>query len=269
MEVTLTTLDRTNRKLRHALVAALCFVGCGGASTDGDPQCSYGQRQYGAGQSFPASDGCNTCSCGKDGRVSCTLLACETCESVAEGYSAAMAAAKTCDPQRGDRCGTGISEGLACGCKTFVNDEASEFVAQAVALEQRYTSRACGSGIVCGPCGEPVSAFCSAEGRCESLFEDHDAACKVNGLIYKSGSGDIADPVSCNRCDCQDGELACTEIGCPIACPPGTAYGTQCAQCGPSDACNVVEHGCLPTCTTSGDCAAGTCVEQICRKICG
>jgi len=38
--------------------------------------CSYEGQTYQPGDSFPASDGCNTCSCGADGTVACTLKAC-------------------------------------------------------------------------------------------------------------------------------------------------------------------------------------------------
>jgi hypothetical protein len=39
--------------------------------------CTYGGATYDAGESFDATDGCNTCSC-TDGEVVCTLVACET-----------------------------------------------------------------------------------------------------------------------------------------------------------------------------------------------
>jgi hypothetical protein len=94
-----------------------------------------------------------------------------------------------------------------------------------------------------------------------------EAACKVAGVIYPSGASGIPDPTSCNKCGCEDGQLSCTEIGCPIECPAGTRYGTQCARCGPTDACEVVEHACLPTCTDA--CVNGFCSNGICRQVCG
>jgi hypothetical protein len=249
----------------HAL--ALGVVGCGGTSSGGDQQCSYGGKLFEVGDRFPDTDGCNTCSCGSDGRVSCTLLACETCESVQTRYADAIDEAKTCDPERTDQCNKPFAEGLACGCNTFVNVEQESALAAASGAQQRYEAMACGEGIVCGPCRAPLSAYCSAEGRCEPLFEDGEAACKVNGVVYKSGTSGIADPISCNECQCQDGRLNCTEIGCPIDCPPGTAFGTQCAQCGPTDACQVVEHACLPTC--SDTCEQGACIDLLCKQVCG
>jgi hypothetical protein len=249
------------------MLGALAAAGCGGVSDAVEEACAYGDRSYARGERFPADDGCNTCSCEADGRVSCTLLGCETCDDVSSRYSAAMEAARECEPQQDGQCSELVTEGLACGCQTFVNPANADAIGAASTAQQRYVDMGCGQGIVCGPCRAPTSAFCSSQGRCEPLFEDGDAACKVNGVVYKSGESGIADPVSCNDCQCEDGKLLCTEIGCPIACPSGTAYGTQCAQCGPTDACDIVEHGCLPAC--SDVCEQGFCIDGICRTTCG
>lgn len=248
-------------------IAALVAAGCGGASSTNDAQCTYGDHTHDRGERFPADDGCNTCVCEADGRTSCTLLACETCDSVQARYAAAIEETKTCDPGQNDQCSKLITEGLACGCQTFVNAAKTEALAAALAAQQQYSDMSCGGGVVCGPCRTPTSAFCSSEGRCEPLFGDGEVACKVNGVVYKSGTGGIADPVSCNHCECRDGQLSCTEIGCPVPCPPGTAYGTQCAQCGPTDRCEIVEHACLPTC--SDTCEQGVCIDNICKTVCG
>lgn len=39
-------------------------------------QCSYDGTTYRAGDSFPATDGCNTCFCSDNGAVGCTKKAC-------------------------------------------------------------------------------------------------------------------------------------------------------------------------------------------------
>jgi len=250
-----------------AAIGALAAFGCGGAANSGDEPCRYGGRTYDRGERFEAADGCNTCVCEADGRTSCTLLACETCDDAQARYSAAIDDAKACDPKQPGQCSERITEGLACGCQTYVNADEPEALAAAQAAQQAYTAMSCGDGIVCGPCQAPASAYCSTEGRCEPLFEDGEAACQVNGVIYESGASGIQDPVSCNSCECRDGDLLCTEIGCAVPCPPGTTYGTQCAHCGPSDDCVVVEHGCLPACSDS--CEQGACIEGVCRRICG
>ena len=40
--------------------------------------CNYNDITYQAGDSFEAGDGCNSCTCGEDGNVACTLRACIT-----------------------------------------------------------------------------------------------------------------------------------------------------------------------------------------------
>ena len=37
---------------------------------------SYNEKIYAKGESFPATDGCNTCSCVARGQVECTLMGC-------------------------------------------------------------------------------------------------------------------------------------------------------------------------------------------------
>ncbi|EYF03287.1 hypothetical protein [Chondromyces apiculatus] len=57
-----------------ALIPAL-LTGCVIVSS-GDDACSYGGETYDEGESFPAEDGCNTCSCDSDGSVLCTQIGC-------------------------------------------------------------------------------------------------------------------------------------------------------------------------------------------------
>jgi hypothetical protein len=46
----------------------------GGCSSD--QACAYNQKSYAKGESFPAADGCNTCSCVARGEVACTMMGC-------------------------------------------------------------------------------------------------------------------------------------------------------------------------------------------------
>jgi len=100
-----------------------------------------------------------------------------------------------------------------------------------------------------------------------------EAACKVDGDVYPSGSTGVPDPASCNTCSCDDGLVtACTEIACPEPCPQGSVLATSCASCGPTDACEVVEYGCRPECEQGGDeCTTlgGLCLDGVCRSVCG
>ncbi|MEB2311064.1 MAG: hypothetical protein OZ921_02005 [Sorangiineae bacterium] len=74
------------------LVTLLLAAGCGGSVDGAGPSgatggsggsggapgsgCVYAGTTYPVGASFPASDGCNSCSCGPGGQVSCTAMAC-------------------------------------------------------------------------------------------------------------------------------------------------------------------------------------------------
>lgn len=98
-------------------------------------------------------------------------------------------------------------------------------------------------------------------------------ACEVDGLTYPDGWTSVPDPFSCNTCECIDGEVnACGQSGCVQDCPAGTAPGTTCAVCGPTDACLVVETGCLPKCEPNDaiPCSnGGVCLNGLCGSPCG
>ena len=49
--------------------------------------CFYNGKEYEVGDSFPAEDGCNTCSCGSDLMVACTSMACECRDGEKRYYS--------------------------------------------------------------------------------------------------------------------------------------------------------------------------------------
>lgn len=54
----------------------LLVVGCGGAATVDENTCTYDDLTYALGDTFPATDGCNTCTCEDDGAVYCTEIGC-------------------------------------------------------------------------------------------------------------------------------------------------------------------------------------------------
>ena len=242
-------------------------TGNAGASSGGAPgsSCVYQGKSYPAGSSFPASDGCNACTCQSSGMVACTARACvNDCSAIGAAYASVVEKAKVCDPSRTGQCTAVALTNLPCGCTTPVNAENQEALAQLAALEMQADA-ACSA--VCSPCVPPGPGTCTPNGSCEEAPLRASASCKVGGVVYPSGTSGIPDPTSCNKCSCEDGQLSCTEIGCPVPCPTGTRFGSQCAQCGPTDACEVVEHACLPTCTDS--CTPGVCSDGLCRQICG
>lgn len=246
---------------------ALAGISCAGRhEVTGEKNCDYGGAMHPHGSSFPSGDGCNSCSC-QDGQVACTNKACSpSCSDLITQYGAAADATKACDPQAVNPCTKRIVLGLACGCGTFANPANGDAISNADALQAQYTAQNCQQGIVCGPCREPLSAHCSSVGRCEDDYDE--PSCKVGGTVYPSGASDIQDPFSCNKCSCGAGQLGCTNIGCATPCPDGTAPGTSCAECGPTDACTVVEHACLPVCADACD-DGKLCVDGLCRNVCG
>jgi hypothetical protein len=227
-------------------------------------QCSYNGSTYQVGDTFPAGDGCNTCSCDSGGFVGCTLIACDECLTIEGAYAAAFDQARACDPQLAGQCTQRIIGGLVCGCDTFVNPANAGAITTAEAARGQYNQLACAGDVLCGPCASPTSGYCSPEGLCTDVW---GVSCKVNGIVYPSGSSNLPDPFSCNTCSCLDGQLSCTDIACPLPCPSGTIPSTQCAQCGPTDGCEVVEHACLPVCTST--CTTGLCLDGACKTVCG
>jgi len=68
------------RKLLLPLFACLALAGCTSSipfsNRASGQTCSYNQQTYKAGESFPSTDGCNTCSCSETGAIACTLRFC-------------------------------------------------------------------------------------------------------------------------------------------------------------------------------------------------
>jgi hypothetical protein len=48
-----------------------------GPTGDAPTACTYGGVAHAAGTTFPADDGCNSCSCAANGQIACTQRACE------------------------------------------------------------------------------------------------------------------------------------------------------------------------------------------------
>lgn len=94
-------------------------------------------------------------------------------------------------------------------------------------------------------------------------------ACQVSQAVYASGDGPFQDPFSCNQCTCTDGELACDDADCPIACPSGTAPGRVCSQCAAPAGCEIFRHDCLLACNGPDTCPDGTsCENGVCISQC-
>ncbi|HEY3497432.1 MAG TPA: hypothetical protein VGK73_22200, partial [Polyangiaceae bacterium] len=187
--------------------------------------CLYNGTEYPVGATFAAGDGCNTCSCTPDG-VGCTQIACNRCLTIENQYATAMSAAKACNPELSvEQCTKPSAIGLACGCTTFVNPANADAEARLRELETEYAESNCGSGIVCGACAEPVTAFCSSEGICQDFYGDDTGAGGMGGF---GGAAGVAG----------EGGAAAVLESCPEARPMTGAPCTGTFTCNYDDTCS-------------------------------
>lgn len=150
--------------------------GSGGAAGNG---CVYAGTTYPVGASFPASDGCNSCSCGAGGQVSCTAMACaDGCDwngnhyEVGESFPARDGCNTcTCQP-------SGVScTDMACACdpgrewwRDYIATSPSKCAAAIYTCPEHTTqfANACG-------CGCEQDASCPESIDCMPPAPDCDA----------------------------------------------------------------------------------------------
>ncbi|MEZ4300067.1 MAG: hypothetical protein R3B70_34285 [Polyangiaceae bacterium] len=206
--------------------ALLGGAGCGpNVSTGGD--CTYDGKDYEAGESFPAGDGCNSCTCEDNGSVACTEIGCEIkCEWQGQLYSVGetFPAGDGCNSCTCEENGEAACTLTACpqmGC----SDE-GYFHAPGEGWESNDKCTAC----TCQPDGQ---AICSDNGVCES--------CYYAGQFHEGGESFPALD-GCNTCQCtSDGGISCTEIAC--ACDTSGAEWWH-EYVGIGDECQVIDFGC-------------------------
>lgn len=138
------------------LLAAVLLVGgcsCGGPAGG---VCSYGGSSHPIGSSFPASDGCNTCTCLAGGSVACTEKACVGMPDLATsdaGSDVVMCATapivfpsfdKTCSDS--SQCSFGLHQVNCCGSQLALGFHVAESARFAAAEKQcrgQYPPCAC------------------------------------------------------------------------------------------------------------------------------
>ena len=139
------------------LSAAVGPVGCGGQARSersdqgAGVECEYEGQTYEPGDDFPAADGCNSCTCGDDGEVACTLV---DCPPLRCDYGGSSFELDTSFPA-GDGCNTCTctEQGVTCGtipcnrCLTIANQYS----------EAHDAARRCNPDIDVEQCTEAVS----------------------------------------------------------------------------------------------------------------
>lgn len=203
--------------------------------------CTVGDKTYAPGDSFPSDDGCNTCSCGADGQVACTLMACQvTCDYGGATYPAGDSFPST------DGCNTCSCESdgqvsctlMACitecvvGGTTYQPGETWAADCNTCTCEEdgsvSCTEMACPmpcvhEGVTYAPgdvvpWGDGCSACTCQETGTIACDQSACGTCVHEGQSYGAGDSFPAGD-GCNTCTCQeDGSVACTLIACAAVC---------------------------------------------------
>jgi len=157
--------------------------------------CTYEGAQHAPGSSYPAVDGCNTCTCQRDGRSLCTEAACperQQCQVAADdcpnGFYCRLPSYDSCEgrgecmpkPAPGETCPSGSN--LFCGCDGQTYGSACDAAAAGTSVQHQ------------GFCG----------------------GCAYAGMTYEGGAT-FASSDGCNECTCEGatGKVTCSTKTCP------------------------------------------------------
>jgi hypothetical protein len=195
-----------------------------GGHGHGPRACVMDGVRYSPGDSFPSSDGCNSCFCGEDGQVGCTLRFCANlCGGIqglgcSDGQYCSFPVETQCGS--GDQTGTCVEQPQACtrefrpvcGCDGVTYGNACTAAAAGVSITQEGE---CDSepelqvGDTCGGFRAPGGGECAS-----GLFCQHQAGA-LCGAADAPGECVLIPDV-------------CAEIFSPVCGCDGVTYGNAC-----------------------------------------
>jgi len=230
--------------------------------------CVLDGERYRPGESFPSPDGCNTCSCGEDGQIACTLRFCAaTCGGIT---GATCADGEYCSFPPETECGSGDQTGFCEPVPEFCTREFDPVCG-------------CDGGTYGNPCTAAASGVsvahpgeCGPGGQCDS---DDDCPVPPCACLDEDGDGqcenDCPIPV-CRFGQCGVGDPNALQVGdsCGGFVPPDSPQcdvGLFCqhqagALCGAADApgeCVIIPTACRdildPVCGCDGQTYGNAC----------
>jgi hypothetical protein len=270
-------------------------------SDDGDDEttpvtCEFDGVTYEVGDSFGATDGCNTCTCGEDGEAACTLLGCPepTCTEEECGPALGMpnylcpdgvttAGPGPCEVQEDETCGWTVvqcpdvydpCDGLACGqaCSACPpEDDTCSQTAEEKACNNEGVCEGSFDASQCGPVNLCEEEFCELwEAFCEGdlLHSAGVSLCDpLTGECSQNRDGAAKAPTLCTH-GCQDG--ACNDPCAVVDCADGTeCVDGQCIEtCAPGDSFDASDGCNTCFCSEEGLKTEDSCTEMDCTDQC-
>lgn len=216
-----------------AAALSLLSAGCLEAVEEQPAVCSVNGVGYAAGESFRASDSCNSCTCQADGQVLCTRSACRDGGQTGEGCNYAgkwHAAGETFLATDGcNRCSCAPDGTVACDLKACVDPTCTD--ADGTIHQPGETFPAADG---CNTC------TCSRDGQIGCTKIGCAGTCTHDGKTYKAGETFSND---CGSCFCGEraghGIVTCEVWECnPQVCTKGDAKFSWGSSVICEDGCN-------------------------------
>lgn len=216
------------------LLTALAAGSCDSKPLGSVDGCTYKGNTYPASVSFPAGDGCNTCSC-QDGQALCTLVACldastDSGSATCFDSKGNVIACPTVDGGGGD---AKPGDGGATDGGAKDGGAACSYNGKTYALGASFTCSdgcntcTCTANGIAGTAKACVDASADVPPTCFDSFgnlvpctTDGGVQCLYDNKAYPPGAS-VPSADACNTCSCTaGGMIACTQKACADGGPP-------------------------------------------------